>query len=304
MTEFRHDPNSLADRLDQLLPPGQPDQIGSDGDPLIETAARLASAPRPSLSPVAMALIQARVMQSQPTPLRLPLSSSVRLALVAALTVIVFAGAVFAAHKMGFTLIAPNASRTPANTATPSATWTQTASPTETSAPTIEAPVIFLASPSPSLTPTQSPSPTVTETPTPSATPLLPTVTLSPMSLPATLIIEGPVQAIDGDIVVIYDIEVEVNPNDPILTIIQVGDPVRVEGILGTEGNEIIVIAVSVTTIDVEVNISPEGEVWRDTGDCSNPPPDWAPAYGWHTRCEGAPPHGNSGGMGMGDDDE
>ena len=38
------------------------------------------------------------------------------------------------------------------------------------------------------------------------------------------------------------------------------------------------------------------GEAWRDRGNCSNPPPPWAPAHGWRRRCEGGGGSGNSSG--------
>lgn len=314
MTEFRHDPNSLADRLDQLLPPGQPEQIGTEGDALVETAARLASAPRPRLSPEAMARIQTRVAQAHPIPQRptFRLPSPARLTLVAVVTMIVVAGTVFAANKLGITLVVPStptssstptvtatvtpsatSSFTPSATASPTVTstgtLTNTASPTETDMPTAEA-ALFIAV-----------SPTFTRTPTSSYTPLPLTPTAT--SPPVSIVVEGPIQAISGNIIVIYDIEIEINPNDPILAVIQVGDLVRVEAGIDADGEDIVVIAVTVTVVDIEVNVSPDGEVWRDTGDCSNPPPEWAPAHGWRARCEGAPAPGNSGGMGDDDDD-
>ena len=316
MTEFRHDPNTLADRLDQLLPPGQPEQVGSDGDPLIEMAALIASAPHPSLSPEAMARIQAQITQAQPiVPQRFParIATSGRLALVATLTVILVAGAVFAAHELGITLVAPavmpTASRAPTATssftpsatesAIPTSTLTATTQPTET----LTAESTPTSTTAPTASETVTPASSATLTPTESAT-VLPTVTVSPTTQPGTVVVEGPVQAINGNIVVVYDIEIEVDPNDPILTVIQVGDQIRIEGTIGVSGTTIVVIAVNIVVVNVDVNVSPDGEVWRDTGDCSNPPPDWAPAHGWRARCEGAPRPGNSGGMGSSDDDD
>jgi hypothetical protein len=132
----------------------------------------------------------------------------------------------------------------------------------------------------------------------------IPTITPSPTSLPVTLVVEGPVQAINGNIVIIYDIEIAVDPNDPMLGIIQIGDVVHVDGNLIVDGSQMVIIAVNIDIVNIEVNVNEGGETWRDPGDCSNPPPLWAPAHGWRARCEGAPPPGNSGGMGMGDSDD
>jgi hypothetical protein len=131
------------------------------------------------------------------------------------------------------------------------------------------------------------------------------TLVSSPTVQPVSIVVEGPIQVIDVNIVVIYDIEIEIDANDPILGIVHVGDIVRIDGSIVGSGSGVVVVAVSVVVVDVDVNVSPDGEVWRDTGDCSNPPPDWAPAHGWRARCEGAPRPGNSGGGGnSGDDDD
>jgi hypothetical protein len=141
----------------------------------------------------------------------------------------------------------------------------------------------------PEATPETTPeaTPEVTDTPTPTATP----------GLPITIIIEGPIETINVNIITIYDIDIEVDINDPILTVIQIGDIVRVEGDTIIDGDTIIVIAIVVVIVDVDVVVNVDGEVWRDTGDCSHGPPDWAPAHGWRRRCEG-------GGGGDSDDDD
>src|SRR5690606_1299217 len=85
---------------------------------------------------------------------------------------------------------------------------------------------------------------------------------------------------------VIYGIEITFDPNDPLLPSLRVGDNISISGVVG-EG------ALVVTVIDVQpandsIAINPgEQSIWRDSGDCSNPPPPWAPANGWRRRCEG-----------------
>ncbi len=130
------------------------------------------------------------------------------------------------------------------------------------------------------------------------------------------IVIEGPVEAININIIVIYGIEIEINIDNPALTVIQIGDIVRVEGAVSDDddddddddGNKIIIIAVTIIIINVDINID-TGEAWRDSGDCGNPPPPWAPANGWRRRCEqgggGNPGGGNpGGGNGRGNDDD
>jgi len=165
-------------------------------------------------------------------------------------------------------------------------------------------------------TPTTTPTvtPESTSEVTPSATPTpgtptpgtpTPTLTTTPTStgMPVIIVIEGPVQAININIITIYNINIQVDVNDPILTVIQIGDIVRVSGNIvddDDDGNTtIIIIAVTVVIVNVDVVII-DGDVWRDSGNCSNPPPPWAPANGWRRRCENPSPGGSGMGMGMG----
>ena len=162
----------------------------------------------------------------------------------------------------------------------------------------------------PSLTPTPGPSPTPTFTATPGPSPT-PTATNSG----TTIIIEGPVQIININIITIYDINIQVDAHDPILTNIHVGDFVRVEGNAVNNTTVLIVQAVTIFVVNIDVVISNNNVVvWRDDGNnCGNPPPPWAPANGWRRRCEnhnttiiitgGSDDNGMGMGMGMGGDD-
>jgi hypothetical protein len=152
-------------------------------------------------------------------------------------------------------------------------------------------------------TPGCSPAPTGTFTPTPTGT-----LTPTPRG-PVTIIIEGPVQAININIITIYDFDIVVAPNDPILSIIRIGDVVRVIGDIDDDNRDTIVItAITVIIVDVDIVVDDGGTiVWRDDGNCSNPPPDWAPANGWRRRCQGVNPgsgNGNGRGRGGNDDDD
>lgn len=153
---------------------------------------------------------------------------------------------------------------------------------------------------------TATPTPTVTLTPTldntttvtPMVTPVstaiatpeaTPEITLEPgnNNLTITIVIVGQVQAININIITIYNINIQLDPNDPLLQVIQIGDMVRIEGNTQTLNGTIIIIAITVVVINVDINID-TGETWHDRGDgCDNPPPPWAPAHGWHRRCDG-----------------
>jgi uncharacterized repeat protein (TIGR01451 family) len=98
------------------------------------------------------------------------------------------------------------------------------------------------------------------------------------------IVIDGPVEAIDGNVIIIFGQEIILDPDDPRLGVIQIGDIIRIEGV----DDSTILIAIIFVFTDVEVFINADGIVWRDDGSCGNPPPPWAPAWGWRGRCEGS----------------
>jgi hypothetical protein len=69
---------------------------------------------------------------------------------------------------------------------------------------------------------------------TPTAAPsLTPSATATS---PALIVIEGPVINIVNNIITIYDFEIEVEPNHPILNLIEIGDLVHIEGAYDEDG--------------------------------------------------------------------
>ena len=164
-------------------------------------------------------------------------------------------------------------------------------------------------------TPDASETPVITATATPEGTPLAtPTPTITPtddLGLGPIIVIEGPVEAININIITIYNINIVVSEDDPILAAIRIGDFIRVEGELDDPDDDdaplvivdgtsitVVIIAINITLVDIDVYVN-EGEVWRDDNDdnCGNPPPPWAPANGWRRRCE-------NNGRGDNDDDD
>ncbi|MCB9452938.1 MAG: hypothetical protein H6672_15970 [Anaerolineaceae bacterium] len=136
-------------------------------------------------------------------------------------------------------------------------------------------------------------------TPTPPPAEATPEVTLEVTVVPGEdsgaiiIIIEGPVQAININIITIYNINIQLDPDDPILTVIQIGDVIRVSGQVVQSGTTIVIVAINIIFINVDVVIF-EGDIWRDDGNCGNPPPPWAPANGWHRRCDNNSGNGSS----------
>ncbi len=101
--------------------------------------------------------------------------------------------------------------------------------------------------------PDVTPEPEMTEEPEATAEP-------SPVIVDITggvpiIVIEGPVQAINVTSITIFDIDIEVDPADEVLTQIRIGDTVRIEGESSFEGNTIIVVAVNITIVQTTLVI-------------------------------------------------
>jgi hypothetical protein len=97
--------------------------------------------------------------------------------------------------------------------------------------------------------------------PTPEATlPPLPTpdLTATPDDPDTVIVIEGPVQNILVNVITIYNIDITVAPENPVLTLIQIGDVIRVEGDVDSSGT---IIAVVIDTISQIENASPDATV-------------------------------------------
>lgn len=82
------------------------------------------------------------------------------------------------------------------------------------------------------------------------------------------IIIEGPIEGIEGNIITIFGLNIEVDPNDIILTTIHIGDVIRIEGDLLENGDTIIVIAIVIIVIDIDIIItdSPSGPIYVPYG--------------------------------------
>ena len=109
--------------------------------------------------------------------------------------------------------------------------------------------IIVVNVPGPEATPEVTPDPEATPEATPEAEP--------DDDLPVTIVIEGPVEAININIITVYGFDIEVEPDDPILTQIQIGDNIHVEGNTRYDGNTIIIVVVNITIIQVDIFVAP-----------------------------------------------
>jgi hypothetical protein len=261
---------------------------------------RLANAPQSDLSPDAFETIRSRILDrmdllpvdnnpprlGRTTPISLPVMTA-----VAAVLIVVIGVSVLLINQPQITVTS-----TPIPLIAPTSTLV---APSATFIPPTATPVVTTAAPP---TPTIFAEATVAPITTPEVTPEISrTPTLEPI-----IIVEGPVEAITANVVTIYGIDITLNPDDPLLGVIVVGDVLHVEA--DYDATTTVIIAVTVEPVSNEVNINPDtNESWRDDGSCNNPPPPWAPANGWRRRCEnaggnnsGGGNNGNGGGNGNG----
>ncbi|MEP6984115.1 MAG: hypothetical protein ABI970_00855 [Chloroflexota bacterium] len=240
------------------------EQFDTPEQALIE---RLRRAPQPELAADVRTAIRVRVLDAlDHPPIPAPRPALPRPILVIAVVLVAAAliagGVLLVLSQQKQTIVTPTA----------------TIAPTMSAMPTITVPAIIS---SPVATGTYIPQPTPTADVTLSPTPA-PTASVSTI-----IVIEGPVEQINGNVITIYGTQVEIPANDPILTSISIGVIVHVEVNNQTVTTHIVIVQPTVVG-NTDTNTNPSsGEVWKDDGNCSHPPPDWAPANGWRRRCQG-----------------
>jgi hypothetical protein len=96
--------------------------------------------------------------------------------------------------------------------------------------------------------------------------------------------VEGPVASIEANVIVVADRMIVLRPDDPLLSVLEIGDVVRVEG---TEDEDGVLIAIFILIVDTDIYVGDDpDEIYRDDRNCGNPPPLWAPAHGWRNKCQ------------------
>jgi hypothetical protein len=82
------------------------------------------------------------------------------------------------------------------------------------------------------------------------------------------IVIEGPIEEIDVNIITIFDIDIEVDVNDPILRNIRIGDVIRVEGDMTGDGTTIVIVAVTIVIVDIDIVVvgAPSGPIFVPHG--------------------------------------
>ena len=67
------------------------------------------------------------------------------------------------------------------------------------------------------------------------------------------IVIEGSVQAININVITVFDFDIQIDAGNPILTDIQIGDNVRIEGNMDFVDTVFVIVAVNITKIDVDI---------------------------------------------------
>lgn len=102
--------------------------------------------------------------------------------------------------------------------------------------------------------------------------------------------VEGVIESIAGNIVVVGGVAYTIPEDDPILPLLQVGDAVVIIGVQAEDGTVTVFL---ITLLDEDVYIDTDedddeddDDNFRDDAPCQANPPDWAPAYGWRMKCD------------------
>jgi hypothetical protein len=202
---------------------------------------RLRSAPQRTLKPQTREAIRERVIQEMDrVTVRAPRTrpgwriptlvaiAIVIMSIVVLITVIIL----LASSPHGSPPIGGTAATAMTATAVP-ATLTPTLSPTHL--PAVEATSAATTEPTKAPTPDPTPEPVATGE----------TGDLAPL-----VVIEGPVQAVNSSGLTVFDTVIRVEPGDPVLSSVQIGDMVHVEGNLVQDSDTLIIVAVNITIVN------------------------------------------------------
>jgi hypothetical protein len=183
-------------------------------------------------------LVWARIEHAlplEPPAPRRPFTSSRlwQLTSAAALLIIVLGGLLFTYSFIvvpATSTLTPTPSHTTTETPEPTRTTTYTPSRTQTSIPTNTFTPTPSATHTPTVSMTHTPTSSMTQTPTSSIT-QTPTATITavPTQQETQVIVQGPIEAIEGSVITIYGIDITVD--DETLATLEVGDEVYIEAI-------------------------------------------------------------------------
>ena len=97
---------------------------------------------------------------------------------------------------------------------------------------------------------TDEATPEATDEATPEATEVA-----SDDDMEVIVVIEGPVEKIEGNIITIFNIDIQLEENDPILVTLKIDDVLHVEGTTLVMGDTVIIVVVNIYIINVPIII-------------------------------------------------
>lgn len=213
MTERRHNSRSLARRLDEVLPPDRVGKPATDEDPLVDVALQLsASPPFEPLKPEAKARIRSQVLAAYRQQMVSDAHGNPQIPAIMRWVGIAAAGLIILVAGLLLISVVPDFFETSSGVTT-------------------------------------APLPTATFTVTPDESG--PEVVRPPASpVPNTIVVEGEIEMIQANTITVFSMDIEVDPNAPILARIRVGDHVRVEGEIVATEDAMMIVAVNITVVD------------------------------------------------------
>ena len=111
---------------------------------------------------------------------------------------------------------------------------------------------VITQTPGPSPTPTNTATASLTNTPGPSPTSTA-TLATTPTGIPyVTIIIEGPVQEITINVVVVYGQKIKLRGDDPVLVKLRIGDWIKISGNYGVDDDKVTVIIIAIIVIVID----------------------------------------------------
>lgn len=199
---------------------------------------RVQNAPQPDLKPDTYARMRQQLLAEVdlvPAPGTQPRLSPH----LSALTIIIVVVAALAVAALVFVFLQQAPSQVAFPTAQPSLTSTLSG---ETLMPTLvvtQTPFLESMGEITAETAEATPAPTMTATPS--------------VTLESVMVIEGPVSAINGNIITVFDMNIQVTTGDAVLTSIKIGDTLQVTGRVTVENGALIVVAMNLTVVRVDM---------------------------------------------------
>ncbi len=104
------------------------------------------------------------------------------------------------------------------------------------------------------------------------------------------VVIEGVIESIDGNVIVVNGVSYIIPDGNLVLSLLEVGDSVVIVAVQAEDG-ALTVFLITLSDEDIYIDTddnddNDDDDDFRDDAPCQARPPDWAPAYGWRMKCD------------------